>query len=157
MANLVTIDLDRLRSDIAQKRREIAELEAIERAASNYAVASVGADEGNADAGDAPGNRPIAVSVTSSDVRGKTVAEAAAIVLNKAGDSLKTRTIVDALERARYPFGSTKNIQNAVFTAMARKPAVFMKTGPGFWELVEYRAQGFGHNETVNGNGSHDE
>jgi len=132
---IVTIDLDRLRSDIeklkvdkAELDQEIAELEAAERAAVSY-----GKTHANGTASQLPGFQSGTI-VVARDVTGKTLFEAAAIVVQRMGGAVKTRQIVDALRAAKYG-GEMKNLQSAVFTAMTRKPEIFKKAGPGEWTV----------------------
>jgi hypothetical protein len=125
----ITIDIDRLKADIAAKRRELEQLEAVEKAASTYAVNSNGETENHVEREDQP--QPV-----TNEFRGMTLFAAAEVVLKRAGGPLKTADIGIAVVAGGLGSGDRKIFMNSIYAAMRRKQETFRLLRPGTWELI---------------------
>ena len=132
MTNLVTIDLDSLRTDLAAARARVASLEAAELAAIAYGKSTANPSKNGHPA--AVNGQPTVI-LSPEEVAGKTVHDAAYVVLKKAEREMKTKDIVAALQAAKFG-AKISNLQASVFTGLFRKKELFRKVSPGVWALA---------------------
>jgi HB1, ASXL, restriction endonuclease HTH domain len=138
MPNLVTIDLDSLRADIAAARAEhaasglrVTTLEALELAVIDYGKRN-GKPSSNGHAAAVDSHLPV---VTTEEIAHKTVHDAAFVVLTKAARPMKTKEIVAVFQAANFG-QNIKNLHSAAFTALDRKDKMFKKVAASTWALA---------------------
>ena len=128
----VTIDLDQVRQDIAQKeqvvsqaQRELDDLRAVER----YLESQNGSSRGAGSVG-AVGR------IAGASLAGMTLHDAVAQVMREHGKPMRVGEIVDVLQAANYGT-HLKHPRNAVYTALNRKENLFKKLGTGLWGVLK--------------------
>ena len=135
MATTVTVDLDELRQQLVDMEQKAEELRAVIGFLTQ--AQSAGASE-NASSG--------AITVTRQpvmldpDLEGLSTPEAARLILQEAGEPLRTAEIAGALEARGYG-QELSNLQNSVFTSMTRRDDIFVKVDRGVWALREFACQ----------------
>ncbi|MCC7418804.1 MAG: hypothetical protein IT428_00850 [Planctomycetaceae bacterium] len=69
-------------------------------------------------------------------LQGKTLYDAAYIIMKETGQPMRSAEIADVLKAAGVTGeGSPDNLRNGVFTAMGRHPEMFQKVERGLWAL----------------------
>lgn len=125
------VDLAKLQAEIRQKEKELEELRVVEGWLKSHSQ---------------PLEEKKETQPSASEWERITVHEAAEKVLREKGEPMRTADITTALEKRGFG-KNLANLQNAVFTALARKEDIFRKIEKGVWSLVEWpespRMQGF--------------
>jgi DNA gyrase/topoisomerase IV subunit A len=132
----VTIDLEKIQSDIARLKderddldRELAQLEMLQNAAKRYIIKDKSAKGRKNGAETTP-------VVAASNLVDKPLFHAARAVLRAADRTMKTNDISEAILASGIGKG-VSDLNTKVFTAMKRKTAIFDKVGRSEWRLIK--------------------
>ncbi len=126
--------LQEVRADIAELERQLADLRAVERWHAGKVEDATPEKTEPAPArtteGSANGKRPPEFAALN-------MADAAVIVLRRAGKQMSTPEIAREIMSGGYPTRNPDGIRNATFSMLNREKERFRKVGKGEWELIE--------------------
>jgi len=114
------------------------EIEALERQLTELrTVATYHRIKGRLHLRSAHQTRPAGATTQPERFTNMSQSEAAKVLLEEAGQPLRTGEIARRMVRGGYPGGDPKKLKSSLYTTMVRQKHTFDRVGPGTWAIAQ--------------------